>query len=119
MSEPTQNYRDRLMAALSAAEQLVASAPTAPTTVSTVSRPEWGYLPGYELPIGVEIQFHRNPEAVLALGRAVDAMVVDEAGEYDGRAFVDTVAAGEIGGVQFRAWARAYEAADAGSAVAA
>jgi len=126
VSTSSQTYRDRMMAALGAAEKLVAISPVDPYEVVIGSRGEWGFAPGTpansetDFVIGVTLQF-TQPNQVLAFGSAVNADVEERPrADSGGRPVVDTVAAGGVDGVPFYAWTRtSVPQATAGPAVTA
>jgi hypothetical protein len=114
-----------MMAALAAAEQLVALSPADPYEVAIGTRAEWGFAPGTpadsvtDFVLGVTLQFSQ-PNQVLAFGHAVDAQVEDRPRtDSAGRQVVDTVAVGDVDGVPYYAWTRTSAPATANSAVTA
>lgn len=108
MSQQITDRRDRLMAALSAAEHLVSMAPAAPAAVDIAHHSSW---PADS--IGVELHFHHAPAQLAALADALGAEVVERRGEFGGTEFVESVTAGVLGEVPFRAWTRMVVAAEA------
>lgn len=91
-----------LMAALAAAEQLTAGAPTPPTSIA-ISRNEFDYVPGtFDRPTGVLLYFHRDLESVRAFADAVGAEMGERPHESEWTLYA--YADGALNGVPFRAW---------------
>lgn len=95
------------MAALSAAENLVAQSPAEPYTVDITHH---SAFPADS--VGVLIFFRRDPGGVREFAAAMGVEPSWTASEFGGRPLVDTVASGDLDGVPFLAWTRVYEAAD-------
>lgn len=111
-SNPT--HRERLMAALSAAENLVAQSPAEPYTVDISHHSEFPAAA-----VGVLIFFRKDPAGVCALAAAMGVEPSRTASEFGGRPLVDIAASGELDGVPFLAWTRTYEADEQPADVAA
>ncbi|MCM2427349.1 hypothetical protein [Streptomyces sp. RKAG337] len=104
-SHPSQ--RERLMAALSAAENLVAQSPAEPYTVDITHH---SAFPADA--VGVQIFFRQDPGGVREFAAVMGVEPVEMASEFGGRPLVDTVASGDLDGVPYLAWTRAYKAAE-------
>jgi hypothetical protein len=96
--------RDHLMAALSAAEHVVADAPTCPAQIRIESETSFGSYPGtYEPVVGVIAYFHRAPDLVAEFAAHFGVPALERPHGTDGMVY--TYADGSVEGVPFRAWA--------------
>lgn len=99
MSTQSTDHRERLMAALSAAEHLVSRAPVAPDTVGITHHTDW---PAGA--IGVDMHFRRNPDGLRAFAGAVGVGLGTVLGEFGGAEYAEVTAHGVLGDVPFRSW---------------
>lgn len=102
------------MAALSAAENLVAQSPAEPYTVDVSHH---SAFPADA--VGVLMFFRQDPNGVRDFAAAMGVEPGRTAAEFGGRPLVDTVASGVLDGVPYMAWTRVYETAEQPAGVAA
>lgn len=86
---------DRLMAALSAAEQMAANSPAIPTAISVQDNLDGSFT--------VEVFFHHRPEDVAAFAAAFGS-VASARPHYGDDTKTYTSADGSVDGIAFRAW---------------
>lgn len=94
-------HREKLMAALSAAEQLVAESPHEPYGVHVT-----GAVPRFGGEVGVDLHFGADPEGVTALSVFGGVVAERDGTTRDGERFHETTCLGRFAEVPFWAWTR-------------